>query len=312
MQRVIVISNNDWLARQIDGVLSPAFEDILSQDSSCLRKGLDDAAIYIVDAMCIEPDLKAHLQRLAEAKQVIVVSESDIERIIPLISSVPEVSHFFGSFNEKNGSLFLTTVRRCLDYKTADAVSYLQPSSAISTRRMTRYSEIGEVLSVVRNAAAQTGAFSELGNIVATVTSEMVMNACFDAPIDKSTGRPKYAHLPRTTNLTLLDDETVTIKYGFDNESFLVSVTDNFGALDRKTVVDHLERCAARGPNQVRYDGGGAGIGLYMLFRYSSQLDFHICPGEKTEVIALVSLSKRLREYEMSGPCINFFVRGRP
>lgn len=302
-----IISEQTPLADKVARSIQPAFAKIEICNPSVLLETLSDDVVCIVDVASITDTNIKSLRESARHNHVILISEQDVERVIALMVEIPEVDHIFGSFGDKNAPQLLTIVRHMLGTAPASVSSYVTKGTNLQTKVLQKYSEAANVIQSIRSLANDTGAFSELANIVSTVASEMIMNACFDAPI--SNGKPKYAHLPRTQDIILGEKEKVTVKFGFDRENFLVSVTDNFGALDRKTIVDNLERCAKRGADQIRHQSGGAGVGLYMLFRYSSQLDFHVIPGHRTEVVALVSLGKRLREYEMSGPCINFFVR---
>ena len=83
---------------------------------------------------------------------------------------------------------------------------------------------------------------------------------------------------------------------------------DAYGSLDPSSVFRGLQRCAARGDDQVKQDtDGGAGIGLYMVYEYVDHLVINLRADEATEVIGLVELGLRQRDRRVSGKSINVF-----
>jgi hypothetical protein len=145
-------------------------------------------------------------------------------------------------------------------------------------------------------------------NAVLLVADELIMNAIFNAPRDAD-GGAKYAHRRRNEKLELETSERVRVRWACDGKYVAVSVTDQFGALDRNVIIDYLTRCFGPGGAVMREGGGpGAGLGLYMVFNSITQLTFNIASGIATEVIALFYIRRGSRVFKASGRSLNIFI----
>jgi hypothetical protein len=164
-----------------------------------------------------------------------------------------------------------------------------------------------EVLTRLSRYAVRLAGFNEFAETVETIAWEIVSNAIFNAPVDRSNGQRKYIALPREQILDLNEDEFVKVEFGVDGEFLVLSIKDQFGLLDRSTIVDNLVRCSQKGENQMRTAPGGAGLGMYMVLNMASQLDFYVKPKVSTEVVCLINFSKRQKDYEEYGTSLNMF-----
>jgi anti-sigma regulatory factor (Ser/Thr protein kinase) len=139
---------------------------------------------------------------------------------------------------------------------------------------------------------------------VELVAEELLMNALYDAPHDPD-GRPRFAALDRRTRVELAPGERATLEFGADGQLLVVSVSDPFGALHKRTVMARMLE-AARGTIAPAEGEGGAGLGLVMAYAAASQLAFGIEPGKLTEVTAMFWLSGTNREVQERGTAVHF------
>lgn len=139
-----------------------------------------------------------------------------------------------------------------------------------------------------------------------TVVDECISNALYNGPCDDQ-GVPRFAHLPRQTPVTLHDDEKIVVTLRCDGARLGVSVADPFGSLRRNTIFDHLSKCFRRGRDQIDFDPGGAGIGLYVCFESLSHFVINISAGRRTEVIGLIDVRGTYLDYVSEGKSFNVF-----
>lgn len=130
---------------------------------------------------------------------------------------------------------------------------------------------------------------------IEAITDELIMNAIYNAPADE-TGKSKYEDTDRRNKVVLDEDEYATLRYGYDDEKFFVSITDTFGRLTKEKVLTYLHKCFTDPEHQVSDREGGAGLGLYMIYNLVHQFVINIRKGEMTEVIALFLVNKKKRE----------------
>jgi hypothetical protein len=101
---------------------------------------------------------------------------------------------------------------------------------------------------------------------------ELMMNALYDTP-----GAPGG------------DDARAMLRWGADDHVIAISVSDTFGALRQRDVIDHVRRARSeRGrPRPETHVQRGAGLGLYLVLANAASLVINVEVGRRTEVVCL-------------------------
>lgn len=142
--------------------------------------------------------------------------------------------------------------------------------------------------------ASKREVFSEFPDICMTVASELLTNAFYNAPQDKF-GRSLEADRTRDV---VVGPNPVQFSYGDDGKHIWMKVSDPFGTFNRYSLLNHLVRMVARETIEVNIGKGGAGIGIFMVFRWASQLLFLFEPGLETTVMVKLMKTKRRKTFE--------------
>lgn len=142
---------------------------------------------------------------------------------------------------------------------------------------------------------------------IITVAEELILNAVIHAPRDAD-GNAKYEHIGPRPDLVLEPNEHVHISYGCDGQRLMLSVTDNFGQLEKRTVREYLTRAFDQAQLRTEDKASGAGLGLSMALRSIHQLIFNIQDRKRTEVIAGWYLRvNSTGEFRQVGKSLNVF-----
>ena len=171
---------------------------------------------------------------------------------------------------------------------------------AITVRRGSQRSElVGRIAEHVR----AIGQSARVASAAMLVTDELVSNAVHNAPID-SRGAHYRRDSARDVEIELDPRHEVRVRWGCDARYLAIEVRDQFGSLDRETILGSLCR------TEVREAGGGAGMGVSLTYRSCDHLVFNLAPGRQTEVIALIDVRAAASE---RGPAssYNIFVEKR-
>ena len=72
-----------------------------------------------------------------------------------------------------------------------------------------------------------------------------------------------------------------------------MSVSDPFGGLKKGKVFQYLQKCFAMGAHQIDTKDGGAGLGLYKIFKATNAFIINVNPNVRTEVMAIFDLNLR-------------------
>lgn len=136
--------------------------------------------------------------------------------------------------------------------------------------------------------------FSEFPDICMTVASELLTNAFYNAPRDKFDRTLE----PDRTKDVMVGPNPVRFSYGDDGKHIWMKVSDPFGTFNRYSLLSHLLRSVGKETIEVNLGKGGAGIGIFMVFRWASQLLFLFEPGKETTVLVKLMKTKRRKTFE--------------
>lgn len=309
-KKIAVISVDDSFVTNVKGTLDKlSYEfDLVSKPTDAKEVLANGHGSVLFDEAFDEAFDCNLLGLAAKNSRNIICTDGDEKETIRILRDYSNVMHVFGK-NKPYYDVELTTALHKITNGTIGSIEqYLDPGKEIHSHVLTSYGKKDEYLEAIHSYANRLRCFPDFPDMVATVTWELVMNAMFDAPYDYKEGRAKYYETPRTKNFEVGPGEEVMLSYGHDDRSFAVSVADNFGRLTRDIVVDNLVRASIEGSSQIKRGASGAGVGLYLLFNNISQINFNIIPGSKTEVIFVVFLSRRLKDFVLRARSINFFV----
>jgi len=138
-----------------------------------------------------------------------------------------------------------------------------------------------------------TGSFDGFDDICKTVASELLTNAFYNAPRDEQ-GRPLQPNRREIVSL----QTPVTASFGQDEKYVWMKVTDPFGTFSRETLLNNLLKSASVEELNVSFGEGGAGIGLYMVFRWCSQMLFQFHAKKETTVLVKLLKTRRHKIFE--------------
>jgi hypothetical protein len=304
---VWIATADDAWAQQIIDILGTTGRRVQRVNAAMLQSStVADETVVIADlaAPSVPQDTLSSLCRRA---RTLALTSKDGPTTLDLLASHPGLNHVLVKNNQLRPRQITSIVSKLAGTPLWGIESYLAPGSACHRQKIKDYAKKQDVIDGVRAYTEELASFRELPNLAATVTWELMMNGFFDAPLDRESGVPKYADKPRHEGLILADHEAIDLAYGHDDDLFVVSVTDPFGRLDRATVLGNLQRSAQLNDGQIKRTSAGAGVGLFIVFDGTSQLDVHVAPGSRTEVTAVICLSRRLKDFEQRGNSLNFF-----
>lgn len=201
----------------------------------------------------------------------------------------------------------IATVDKLLRRDIFGLDKYLPPRVRIYTHTVTRSDERSRALSELESFLRAIDCYRSIEPMILTVADELLMNAVFSAPRDAE-NKPKYEERERHERFALEPTEYVEFRYACDGRSVLVSVSDQFGSIDRDALVGYLGSGFLGQKATVRETKGGAGIGLYMIAHSITQLVFNIHKRVRTEVIATFYIRSGLRAFRESGQSLNLFI----
>lgn len=171
----------------------------------------------------------------------------------------------------------------------------------ILTRSAARWETINQVGEVTRNMKA----FSDFPEIAMTIASELLTNAFYNAPRDSE---GKALQGDRTELVSIHAPMQINFAMGEDDQYFWMKISDSFGTLGRHQVIKEFLRTSSANQLNVRLDPkGGAGLGLFMILNWSSELIFSFNEGKRTTVTVRILKARRRRDFESQVTTLELF-----
>lgn len=166
-----------------------------------------------------------------------------------------------------------------------------------------------ELVDRLTNDVRAFGLGPRVASLASLATDELLSNALYNAPVDDN-GDHFRAGEARDAYRELKPRERVTLRYGCDARYLAIEVTDQFGSLDRQTILSYLAKAAERGGvDKIDFSSAGAGMGIALTYSCCNHLIYNLQPGSRTQAIGLIDV--RFKPSELGSMVSSFNVFSR-
>jgi hypothetical protein len=270
-RRALCVSDDPGVRRDVGDALAGAGYAVDACDALPLDCGT--AAIVVVDRAARQA---AGARLCGVAAPVVVVGDNlDDEALFSLMADAP-VSHLVEDPRDRDLGI---TSEKLASGDLFGLEKYLAAGARVGERVVASDGDRRAAIGEISAWAEGTGARRPLVHRLANVVDELLMNALFDAPALASPA----------------GDRRAVLRFGRDDRALAISVSDPFGSLSQRDVIDNIRRARSeRGrPQAETASQRGAGLGLYFILANVASLVVNIDPGHRTEVVCLFDLVRR-------------------
>jgi DNA-binding response OmpR family regulator len=176
-----------------------------------------------------------------------------------------------------------TTVHKLIRRDLFGAEKYLLWGTELFSHTLAKASERAPLVSQIAEEVRVRGQSARVASMAMLVADELLSNAVHNAPVDAN-GEHFRKDVARNIEIDLPGRDTVKLRWGCDARYLAIEVTDQYGSIDRETILRALAK------NDIRETGGGAGMGIALAYRSCDHLVFNLAPGKRTEIIALIDV----------------------
>ena len=305
---VVILERNKLVGRKVGRLFLATGASVTHvEEPAQLANVIDGADVLCADTF--DADLIAEQVRARRAMRGLLWTAEPLKRSLKYLVETPGIDHVFGrrDFESAPREWEVLMVARRLIAPCAPpplpayldwGFSGFEVEVRSSADRDTTVARVADLASTLGLPKRVDSSFGELAH-------ELLMNAMYDAPADAQ-GRAKYAG-DRKANLVLEEGERPTLRAGTDGTRLVVQVTDPFGRLERRHVLEGLARGLAGG--EMDRSHGGAGLGMLVCHNAASVMFFDVMRGRHTEVTALLELDLNQRELRTQARSLHFTSR---
>lgn len=232
-------------------------------------------------------------------------------------ADTPDLPHLFGMGSLTNllgspmpvlAEELTATVLKLLRGDIFGLEKYLAWGVETRTVALENAGERSSAVDMLTSDVRDLGFGPRISSLASLVADELLSNALYNAPVDASGARQRVNE-SRHSDRQLLDRERVKLRYACDGRYLAIEVTDLFGSIKRRTILEYLAKCAGAGGEKVDFKRTGAGMGIGLVYSSCNHLVFNLEPGQRTEVIGLIEVRFQPAELRTMVSSFNVFVR---
>jgi hypothetical protein len=285
-RRAICVSRDRGLRNVVEQALAAAGVTVDHCDS--VPDDTRDVVLVVVDRATREA-VAGGLGAIA-APVVIVGDDLDDDGLIAAMLDAP-VSHLVEDPRSRDLGI---TSKKLASGDLFGLEKYLARGAAVGERTIASDVAKRHAMGEVCAWAEAIGARRPVVHRLASVVDELMMNALYDTPGS--------------------EERHAVLRWGADEHVLAISVSDTFGALRQRDVIDHVRR-ARRERGRPRPETAvqrGAGLGLYLVVANVASLVVNVEVGRRTEVVCLFDRATAGRPAVSCGRSLHVFRATAP
>lgn len=290
----------------IDAVDNPA-------QAEMLIKQRPPALVVMDHRIMVDPEGQRFVQVAAQhgvSSCVVLMTEHDA-RDLPLLMENGALTNLLSNPMPVLAEELTVTALKLLRNDIFGLEKYMSWGVGARTYEIDNTLHRSDVVEAITRDAREFGLGPRVASLATLVADELLSNAIYNAPVDAQ-GNHHRSSESRDSERVLQGRERVRLRYACDARYLAIEVTDHWGSIDRKTILDYLAKCAHPGAiDKVDFRRTGAGMGLGLVYGCCNHLVFNIDPGERTEVIGLIDVRFKPAELGALVSSFNVFVQGR-
>jgi hypothetical protein len=285
--KILIVSSDSAMRRALKRLMTAT--GAVTEFINDLSRLPDEApSLIAVDLRAASAPKVADLAKLFPEKRLIcVVGTQDFGQIVDCLrlERCGSVITYDDHFEPED---FIITVTKLLHGQVFGLQKYFPWGVTLYNMEIGSYDEKIKALDVLNAYAELAGARGPVRDRMALVAEELIINAMYHAPVDEN-GTRIYEQMPRKELAKLTFDRKVKLACASNGQHFAVGVRDQYGTLDKDTVVKFLAKGQSKELEPEQRESG-AGLGLVTALKNANKLVFNLAPGTGTEVIALFDL----------------------
>lgn len=304
----VILERNKLVGRKVARLLMATGATATSvEDPVQVAKVIGDADMLCADAF--DGDLVAEQVRARPGLRGLLWTAEPLRRSLKYLVETQGIDHVFGRRDfespPRDWEILMVARRLAVGCAAPQLPGYLDWGFSALELDIRSTADRDDAVARIQELVGKLGTPKRVAEMFGELAHELIMNAMYDAPVDAH-GRPRYA-ADRKADVVLEEGERPTVRVGTDGSRLVLQVSDPFGRLERRHVIDGLARGLAGG--EMDQSHGGAGLGMMVCHNASSAMFFDVTRGKSTEVTALFELDLNLREFRTQARSLHFWSR---
>lgn len=232
--------------------------------------------------------------------RVFVITNKTISHYPFLFEHTSYSHHLVRRFKDPAVTLYSKLLTGVLAPHPFGVVQYIEGKAQTQKIVLKHSGHKGAAVEALQNYFTKQQINRRLSTLAAKACDELIMNAIFDAPIDKKSSRYRKFE-ERTAQFELSAKEEIEVQVASNDKYVGICVSDQFGSLDKEDILRYIKQNYKKASYSVQEGiGNAAGEGLGLLGSLQSGLSmvFVVKPGVRTDVMIFFLKAQSYKDFK--------------
>ena len=292
-------------------VLSPTANKLMASINKLLvDSGVHNIAFYteidtaLADIILIDQSLihqPNHFQMIQNfiSKVAILVSLADFDEIKEVLNKT-KAHHLIGLSGPNSLSDIKDFILYWSEQKRWTVETLMPKPLKVTSAQVATSLGLSDLVDQLLDGHDFGQCFSGAKTFLAHILNEALSNALFNAPVDGS-GKHLYRDRKRSEPVQMIPGKEVEAKVYYDPKKFIIQVKDFYGSLSGQEIFESLP------VGEIRPEQAGAGIGMFLIFKFGHKYIVNVDRGQSTECLIVIENEKHFKVYEMKEKSFHLF-----
>lgn len=261
---------------------------------------LADADLIFMDHTYAEKDEGQYSKALSYVEKLcILVSIADFDEVNSILSKT-RGHHLFGLSSPNSLSDIKDFIIYWIEGKKWTTDTFSSPSDFVTSASLYSSQTLNDSIEELLVGHDLSKCFSGFESFLVQILNEAIVNAFFNAPVDKD-GVHIYRNQKRSEAVFTIPGKDVEVSVRSNLKKFIITVRDHYGSITEDDIFEYLPQ------GLVRSKDGGAGIGMHLIFKFAHKCIINVEKGIKTEFIIVIENDKRFKLYDLKEKSLHLF-----
>lgn len=247
------------------------------------------------------------MKRIVSPVRVFAVSDDSLNQHPELFGQPVFGHHIYRRYRDPVPFLFAKMALATLEPAPFGLLRFFPSDTASQRIRIGRAAHKTAAVAAIESFLLKTKVTSRLASLVAQSADELIMNAIFDAPVNKEGVRERMK-TARNKDFDLGVGENVEIEVAFTDNYVGISVADVYGSVKKEKLLEFFKKDYSDSRYTLRKTDEGAGLGLYGISQSGVSILFVCKPGVRTEVMLFFTRSDNYKDFKKGFRFISIYM----
>ncbi len=298
-KKILILSNNTLM-------LVPSLEKSMIDANVDLKVSFkedysyDEADLIFIDYTLLHAENGKHQNVLKYPEKLALMTALVDHNAVNSILKETRVSHLFGLSGPNSFSDIRDFIIAFFTGKKWTIETFVKNPLHSTEKTLVSSGQVMESIQELLAGHDFSEWFEGAEDYFTQILNEAMLNALYNAPVDEL-GSHVYRKLDKKNIVNMIPGKEPIVRVVTDNKKVVFSIKDFYGSISKKEIFDYLPS------GEIREREGGAGIGMYIIFKYAHKFIINVESRKYYENIIVIEKDKRFKWFTSKEKSFHLF-----